>query len=110
MRAWVEGVRQMNDERNALVLALLLSACGVVTIHPMPPPSSGDCDGACANLDRLLCPAAQGSPGHDDRYGTSDDVACAQACADVEAAGIVTLDTECVSRARTCEEAEACER
>ena len=93
-----------------LVAIVLLAAGCLPAPIPTPglvPDAGAGCEPACANLARLGCSSAQGSPGSDEIYGTSDDVPCARVCADVEAEGI-GLDTSCVARARTCDESELC--
>jgi len=74
---------------------------------PKPTPAADGCDAACRNLDRLNCPD-RNARGRDDIAGTADDVPCAQACRDVEATGIVEMNTQCVAAAPSCSEARSC--
>jgi len=66
-----------------------------------------DCAAACANLERLRCPGADGSPGIDEEYGTPDDVPCEAVCVDVEAGG-VSMHTACTAAAESCSAADGC--
>ena len=78
----------------------------------VPPPVAPDtrdpgCDGACDTLERLGCPASEGSPGMDDEYGTPDDLACADTCRELERKG-ASFETECTAAATSCAGVEAC--
>ena len=95
--------------RDVLLLAALCCACAAS--KPPPPvhdPGAGDCAAACANLERLGCQGAKGSPGRDDVPGTADDVPCSVACEDVEREGVSSLATGCVAGAASCSAADAC--
>lgn len=91
-----------------ILAVALLFAC---SCRPLPPPVvvvGADCEAACATLVRLSCPGSEGSAGPDRIAGTDDDVSCSQACADLEAEGVVPLHPECVAGATTCAEVDAC--
>ena len=66
-----------------------------------------DCAAACANLELLGCDGAEGSPGLDEEYGTSDDVPCDQVCRETEAGGI-PMHTACVAAAGSCDAVDEC--
>ena len=66
-----------------------------------------DCAAACANLELLGCDGAEGSPGLDEEYGTSDDVPCDQVCRETEAGGI-PMHTACVAAAGSCDVVDEC--
>jgi hypothetical protein len=85
----------------------LLCAC---SCRPVPPPvvvPDAGCEAACATLERLQLPGAEGSAGPDRVAGTADDVPCPQACAEFEAEGF-DMHTACVAWARTSAEVDAC--
>jgi len=97
---------------------LVFSGCEVVPVDPDTDADSDadagdggmegyDCAAACANLARLGCPGAEGSPGLDEEYGTPDDVPCEAVCVDVEANG-VSMHTACTAAAGSCEAADGC--
>lgn len=68
-----------------------------------------DCAPACATMERLQCPGFRGSPGPDEEFGTSDDVACARACVElVNADPTFTLAQRCIAQATSCEAADRC--
>ena len=95
----------------ALVAAHLLGCPYVKPPTPAPPEAGGpeDCAPACANLARLRCPGWEGSPGEDERYGTPDDVSCAQACVDLLTADpTFTLAPRCVAKVDSCDAADSC--
>lgn len=92
-----------------LLNAWLLDGCTrgeQIVQEPSWAPS--DCEGACGRLGALGCAGAEGSPGVDDIAGTADDVPCAQACHEIEAAGVTTLATACVAKASNCAAVDAC--
>jgi hypothetical protein len=69
--------------------------------------SRSSCAAACEALSRLGCPGATGSRGRDDVAGTADDVPCARACEEIEAAGIRQA-TGCIAAASSCAAVDAC--
>lgn len=112
--------KEINDRRYLafILFALVLFTCnlfsGCVFPEPGPPVvtpasgESGDCFEACANLARLGCDGAEGSPGVDDVYGTADDVPCTAVCEDITADPAVTLNERCTAAAIDCDAVERC--
>lgn len=93
------------------LMAFLLSRCG-----PFPPPKPPAPDGpdqcveACANIQNLKCPFAEPTPGADGQLGTEDDGVCLDVCRNAEQSPGTSLQPECVSKAASCEAAEACQQ
>lgn len=100
-----------------ILFGAALSPCVHPTPEPAPPaprprPDAGVCGAACDNTRDLGCPYWDGSPGYDGKRGTEDDVPCVTVCEDLEAASkempAVSLHPQCVSRAKSCQEVDAC--
>lgn len=86
----------------AFGLAFLVLSVSCVTTPvppPVPPPGTPTCDTACARLEALGCPAAKPTPAGDP---------CQAVCANLEDSGIITYGVECVTKAESCAEADAC--
>jgi hypothetical protein len=86
------------------IAALCLAA---KCVEPVDPGDVDDCDDACANIEKLGCDGAEGSPGEDEQFGTEDDKSCAQVCGETMALG-VDMKPGCVAAAESCEAVEAC--
>lgn len=102
----------------AMVLALallVLDGCGAVwgpvgpsPVEPVDQDPNG-CAAACGRLRALGCPAADGSPGRDEVFGTEDDEPCEAVCRGVVGAyNGSTLHQKCTSEAEDCEAVERC--
>lgn len=87
--------------RAILIASLLLASCLPIT-PPTPIPGAG-CVEACETMERLQCVGFEGSTAPD---GTR--ASCADACRQLEAEGVVSLNTECVAGAESCAQVEAC--
>lgn len=121
--------------RHLALLGLLLAACRieppapgppVVIVEPPPdpppPPGVDYCIDACDNLARLGCEWAKSTPGDDGVIGTDgrgvcidldhcgDDGTCLGVCRVAEEEPETSLRPGCVSWAKSCEEAEACQQ
>jgi hypothetical protein len=72
------------------ILVLLLLGCAHANVLP-----SGDCQTACANLDRLGCPEGK-------------DPLCASTCVKVQSQGLTDVHPECLAAAASPEAARAC--
>lgn len=81
----------------------LAARCG----EPLDPGVIEDCDDACANVERLGCDGAEGSPGKDEEFGTGDDKSCLQVCHETMREGI-PLRPGCVATAQSCGDVEDC--
>jgi hypothetical protein len=87
--------------RTALLCVLLLGACPHPTPVPVPPPGVATCVDVCGHYVELGCLA--GTP-------TAEGTTCAAVCNNVQSSGIVSWNLDCRVRAKTCAEAEQCER
>jgi hypothetical protein len=98
----------------ALVALLSCQSCKPTpTPEPVPPgpPAplpEGVCNAFCYQLERFGCPGAQGSPGHDEVMGTSDDGACVDVCTNYVKTTFSTSDESCLEHATNCGQVETC--
>ena len=91
-----------------MILTLVLAvACGAVTPTPEPVSPAADCALACENLVDMGCPGSEGSPGFDEKYGTDDDVPCADACVELSIESPF-FPLECIILAVSCDGVSAC--
>jgi hypothetical protein len=73
---------------------------------PFPPeqydaaPAPSNCSVACAHLAALGCPEAQPTP---------KGATCVDVCSNVDSSGTVSMQTDCVVRAVSCADANACQ-
>ena len=86
----------------ALAMALVLFVVGC-TVQPVPvdpplPPSG--CARVCERLAELKCPEAEPTP---------EGQTCEQVCDNVQASGIVQLNTGCIANAASCDAALECQ-
>jgi hypothetical protein len=85
-------------------LAMLAALFGCGHVPPMPPPApmppgGATCATACARGRALGCDWAKATP---------SGVECDAVCTIFEASGTLSYGVECVTNARTCEDAEPC--
>ncbi len=85
----------MGNRLHWAALTLFLAAC-----EPAYPQPDAGCAAACARLRHLGCPEAEPTP---------DGASCETVCDRVQDSGAYELNTECVTRADRCHEAEECE-
>jgi hypothetical protein len=85
------------------------------TFNPVPEAFDSDerrdktpCERACDNLRNMGCDGSEGSPGPDEEFGNSDDVACEDVCERIMDEGDFSIEPECVAKAKSCEEVEEC--
>ena len=97
-----------------LILWMAASCQRPLSVNDPAPSCDGTvaecCQRACANVQRLGCPGAEGSPGEDDIPNTDDDVPCWVTCQE-QARQVdlgVDLNLGCVGNAKSCEAVEAC--
>ena len=105
------------------VTMVVASRCGPEPVEPSPsvdtdtevvpePIDTGEeptaCEMACDNIRLIGCAGADGSPGPDEQFGTGDDVSCADVCEDIMSKGDFSIEPECVSAARACEDVDSC--
>lgn len=83
------------------LICLLLLACSPSSAGPQVSPAETPetCASACARFRQLSC--EEGSP-------TPEGKTCEDVCTQAGAANI-SLDTACVARSNSCDEARACE-
>ena len=88
----------------------LMAACHTVDHNVRPPTDHpSGCGQMCANLERLGCPSAEGSPGPDEQMGTPDDESCKATCESLLISNpTVDLHLVCQMGAQSCSEADAC--
>lgn len=109
-----------------LVLLSSCGGCGPTNSIPISDPSPNitpilnttipeqtdpNCVTLCALLHKLHCPAAKGSPGKDEVWGTVDDISCTLACTQVANAIKNTNDSlpfGCLMNATSCATIDAC--
>lgn len=95
--------------RFLIASAFVIGACAGMPDHDWTDDSTvEDCAPACENLQRLRCPGADGSPGADREFGTTDDRTCKTVCEEIMEEGEKTLYPKCVAAARTCQDVDAC--
>lgn len=97
-----------------LLIALfsLAMRCGsdpTVPVPPLPPDAENVCEKSCDNLGMLKCPGWDGSPGADEKFGTADDISCAQVCRErIPVDPDLVFYHRCMATAVSCKAAEAC--
>lgn len=90
-----------------LLIAVLAASCAGTKNDPEVPVAVGSCSHWCARRAVLGCDA-MGSPGHDEKFGTDDDVPCEQVCSDVIKSAVFEVDVACFDTALSCESLEVC--
>lgn len=90
----------------AVILVVVLSLASRC-VEPVDPGDISDCDDACANLEKLGCEGADGSPGKDEQFGTVDDKPCSQVCTETMDLGI-PLKPGCIAVAKSCDDVDEC--
>lgn len=90
-----------------LVQALYPSCTNTSDPGPNVAPDTDLCGRACANLQRLGCPEGEPLISTDADGGTVQ-VSCEQFCIETQNTG-VPLNTRCISKVKSCEEAHRCD-
>lgn len=90
------------------LFCMILASCGPLppldpppTPDPPSPVENADCGAVCERAAELGCEWAKPTP---------EGTPCEEVCQNIQQSGIVQWDLGCRAGARSCEEADACER
>lgn len=85
-----------------MLLVLAIAGCPPKP-PPIPPPAPGvaTCVDVCGHYAELGCDAAK---------PTAEGTSCGATCTNVQTSGVIAFNLDCRVRAKSCAEAERCER